>query len=136
MRIKQDKQEDKKYLVKLTKALDCSLGRLKLDECNSWNIIGTRGKISTDTEFWYLYTNPDSTRKWNNTKKQLSFMEIHQDGDFEGILRCSRMPLRDEAREVRKVIGVRASTQLTEEGRIALRNRLQPLPEGGFPVRD
>jgi hypothetical protein len=131
MRAQTDRLEDKRYLKKLAKSLDISEGRIKLDECGDWNIFGTRGKISTDTEFWYLYASYDSPRKWNNTKKALSFMEPHQDGDMEGILKCSRMPFRDEARTVRKVIGVRPSTKLTEEGRAQLKIRFKSSSQQG-----
>lgn len=131
MRAQSDRKEDKKYLKKLAKALGISEGRIKLDECGDWNIFGTRGKISTETDFWYLYTSSDTPRKWTYTKKQLGFMEVHQDGDDEGILKLARMPFADEAREVRKVIGLRPTTLLTEEQRIALKNRLKsPSPEG------
>lgn len=131
MRAQQDRQQDKRYLKKLALSLDISEGRIKLDECGDWNIVGLRGKINTDTEFWYLLPKLDSPRKWNNTKKNLSWMEVHIDGDFEGILKSNRMPSRDEAMMVRKVIGMRPSTKLTEEGRALLKNRLRsPSQEG------
>lgn len=126
-----NRSEDKKYLKRLAQALDCSESRIKLDECGDWNIFGTRGKISTETEFWYLYTECDSVRKWNNTKKNLPFMEVHQDGDSEGVLKLARMPFRDEARKVRKVIGVRPRSILTEEGREQLKNRFRSSSQQG-----
>lgn len=118
--MKLDHKADKDYLKKLSKALDSSEGRIKKDDYGYWNIVGTRGHISTETDYWYLYTSPESVRKWNIIKNQLSFMELHQDGDDEGILRCARMPFRDEAREVRKVIGIRPTKKLTEEQRQVL----------------
>lgn len=116
-------KKDRAYLKKLCKALDVSENRLKEDEYNDWNIVGLRGHIFTDQEYWYLFTSPESVRKWNITKRQLSFMEVSQDGDDEGILRCNRMPSRFEAMEVRKVIGVRPTKKLTEEQRQALISR-------------
>lgn len=123
--MKSHKTEDKKYLRKLTKALDISDRRIKLDKCGDFNIFGTRGKISTDGEYWYLYASRDTGMKWTYTKKALSFMELHQDGDEEGILRLARMPYSEEARTVRKVIGVRPRTVLTEEARALLKSRLK-----------
>lgn len=120
MRAQSNRSEDKKYLRTLAQALDVSESRIKLDECGDWNIVGIRGKISTDGEAWYLYTDCVTPRKWNITKKNLSFLEVSQDGDWEGIFRCSRMPFREEARAIRKVIGVRPRTVLTEEQRAAL----------------
>lgn len=129
--MKEHKKEDKAYLVKLIKALDVSLKRLKRDGCNDWNIVGIRGHISTDQEYWYLYIECETNKKWTYTKKHLAFMEVHQDGDSEGILKLSRMPFREEARTVRKVIGLRPKTVLTEEGRAQLvRMRNTPLSEG------
>lgn len=131
MRAQANRLEDKKYLKKLCKALDVSERRIKVDECGDWNIVGTRGKISTETRFWYLYTDSGTSRKWNTTKKMLSFMEVHQDGDSEGILKCRRMPFREESMSVRKVIGLRPTTKLTEEGRALLKNRFKsPSQEG------
>lgn len=120
MRAQPNRQEDKKYLKKLTQALDVSEGRIHLDGCGDWNIVGTRGYIHTDTDYWYLYTQCDTDKKWMNTKKALSFMEVHQDGDSEGIMKLARMPFREEARAVRKVIGLRPRTVLTEEQRAVL----------------
>lgn len=125
-----DRQEDKKYLKKLSEALDVSEGRIKLDENGDWNIFGMRGKISTDSEYWYLYTSR-TPRKWNNIKRDLSWMEVHQDGDDEGVLRCSRMPFRDEAVVIRKIIGMRPRTKLTEEGRALLKNRFKSPSQRG-----
>lgn len=131
MRAQANRSEDKKYLKLLAQALDVSESRIKLDECGDWNIVGLRGKISTDGECWYLYTDCVTPRKWNVTKKNLSFLEVSQDGDWEGIFKSSRMPFRDEARAIRKVIGVRPRTVLTEEQRAALVNRLySPSQEG------
>lgn len=134
--MKNHRNEDKKYLKKLTKALDISERRIKLDECGDFNIFGRRGKISTDGEYWYLYTSRETSMKWTYTKKALSFMELHQDGDEEGVFRLSRMPYSEEARTVRKVIGVRPRTILTEEGRAALKIRLKtPSQEGVLSSR-
>lgn len=122
--MKVDKTEDKKYLKKLAKALDISESRIKLDECRDWNIFGVRGKISTDSEYWYLYTQCETKMKWTYTKKKLSWMEVHQDGDDEGILRLSRMPYREEAKSVRQVIGLRIRTVLSQEDVALLKIRL------------
>lgn len=125
------RKDDREYLKKLAKALDISEKRIKLDDYEDWNIFGSRGKISTDCDYWYLFTQCETDRKWTFTKKRLSFMEVHQDGDSEGVLRLARMPFRDEAMIVRKVIGLRPRTVLTEEQRQSLKIRLNSLsPEG------
>lgn len=131
MKAQPNRIEDKRYLKKLTQALDVSEKRIKLDECGDWNIVGTRGHIHTETKFWYLYTQCETPRKWENTKKSLSFMEVHQDGDDEGILKLDRMPFRDEAMMIRKVIGLRPRTILTEEGRALIKNRFKSSSQQG-----
>lgn len=131
MRAQPDRLEDKRYLKNLTEALNISEDRIHLDECGDWNIFGRRGKISTETEYWYLYTRCNSPRKWNNIKKKLSFMEAHQDGDDEGVLRCRRPPTPKEAVLVREVLGVRQRVKLTEEDRALLKIRFKSSsPEG------
>jgi len=98
---------------------------MKVDECGDWNIVGVRGKINTDGNTWYVFVNSETSRKWSFTKKMLDWMKIHIDGDSEGVLKLNRMPFRDEARDIRKVIGLRPSTKLTEEGRALLKNRFK-----------
>jgi hypothetical protein len=131
MRAQANRLEDKKYLKKLALAADISESRIKLDECGDWNIKGIRGHIFTDGDYWYVYINQVGTRKWTSIRNLFYFMEITQDGDDEGVLRCNRMPSRDEAREVRKVIGVRPRTMLTEEQRAVLKNRFKSSSQRG-----
>lgn len=131
MRAQPNRSEDKQYLRMLTRALDVSESRIKLDECGDWNIVGVRGHISTETEFWYLYTSCETDKKWTYTKKKLSFMEVHIDGDSEGVMKLSRMPFRDEAQTVRKVIGLRPRSKLTEEGLAQLKIRFKSSSQEG-----
>lgn len=131
MRAQANRSEDKKYLQKLSSYLFTSYQRIKLDECGDWNIFGKKGKIFTETKFWYIYIDADSKRQWNNAKRKLSFMIVSQDGDDEGILKLDRMPNPEEAKIIRKLLGLRISTQLSEEGRALLKNRFKsPCPEG------
>jgi hypothetical protein len=110
-----DKTKDKQFLTTLCEHLECSKNRLHLDAYRDWNIQGTKGHIFTDLIYWYVYLSPESTRKWNNIKNKLSFMEVSQDGDDEGILKMKRMPSKEEAKILRKLVGLRISTKLTEE---------------------
>jgi len=109
--------EDKTYLKDLIEALDVSENGLKLDERRNWNLAGRRGIINTEGKYWYLYTSWISKAKWTNTKKLLGFMEVHQDGDEEGILKLNRMPTPEEAQLVRKTCGLSKRPLLTEEER-------------------
>lgn len=117
MKAQPNREEDKKLLLKLSVYLNTSVDRLKVDSCGDWNILGRKGNISTDSELWYLYTEGSSKRHWTSIKKQLSFMIVSQDGDEEGILKLERMPSPREAEVIRKVCGLRARPELTEEER-------------------
>jgi|SRR5882672_3083988 len=131
MRAQPDRLEDKLYLQRLSTNLRVSYSRIKLDECGDWNIVGDNGHIFTECVFWYIYVSPGSKRKWNSIKDKLHFMIVSQDGDEEGILKLDRMPNVEEAKLVRKVLGMRIRTELTEEERASLKNRFNnPSPEG------
>lgn len=104
MRAQPNRIEDKRYLGDLSDALKVSKNNMYVDECGDWNIRGKEGKISTDTEKWYLYLRGDSMRNWTNLKKKLKFMSPHQDGDDEGILSLDRMPTSKEGSVVRKIL--------------------------------
>ncbi len=101
--------------------------RLARDECGDWNIFGSRGKLYTDKELgpnWYLYT----WHSWARAKRGLSFMEVHQDGDDEGVLRLDRLPTEQEARLIRKCAGLGRKRKLSPE-------RREKLIEAGFNFR-
>lgn len=131
MRAQANRLEDKRYLQGLAEVLDISEKRIRLDECGDWNLVSPKGIISTDSENWYLYVSPNSKIKWNNIKKKLSFMDATQDGDEEGVLRSNLCMSSKQAKNVRKVIGGRRRTHLSEEDRALLKNRLKSSsPEG------
>lgn len=117
------KLEDRKYLKTLCEALNVSEGRLKTDEYGDWNIVGIRGHIFTEGDLWYVFVEKTSKRKWSSIKHKLSFMEVSQDGDDEGIFKLLRMPSQEEAEVVRDVIGLRSRPALTEEYRQTLITR-------------
>jgi len=93
--------------------------QLARDECGDWHILGRRGKLFADSQwepYWYLYID----RSWTRAKRALSFMEIHQDGDADGVLRLKRLPTEQEARLIRKWAGLSAKRKLTPERRAKL----------------
>lgn len=120
MRAQPNRLEDKRLLNTLSKYLKISPSRMRLDVYGDWNVVGKKGKIFTDGQLWYLYVSPENSRVWNNIKKKLAFMDLSQDGEDEGILKLERMPSESEAKVVRKVLGMRISTILTEERRAKL----------------
>ncbi len=108
----------------LVDALEVSKNNLKRDELNYWNIFGRRGKIYTDSEYWYLYKVCETPRRWNSVKSSLNFMGIWQDGDDEGVLRLQRYPTEEESEKIRKIIGFNKSKKLTETEKEKLLERL------------
>lgn len=125
MRAQPDRIEDKRLLQRLSNCLETSYQRIHLDECGDWNIFGGRGKVFTDASMWYVCFECNSKRSWNNLKVKLRFMEVSQDGDEEGILKLSRMPTEKEAEKLRKALGLRKRTILTEEQRAELKIRFK-----------
>ena len=109
---------DRVFLQRLSDALDTSYQRIKLDGCRDWNIRGSKGHIFTDAKLWYVFVATTSNRRWHNIKISLSFMELSQDGDDEGVLKLERMPTAPEAKIIRKILGWR--TKLTAEQRTKL----------------
>lgn len=132
MRAQPNRLEDKRFLYEISDVLDTSYQRVKLDTYGDWNIFGKKGKISTDgTKAWYLYFSPESVRVWNNVKKKLKFMKVHQDGDDEGVLKLERLPTKKEAAEVKKLLKLRKRIVLTEEERAQLKIHFKsPSTEG------
>lgn len=138
MRAQADRSEDKRLLQQLSDSLETSYQRIRLDECGDWNIFGRKGKISTDTKLWYVYIPGQTKRQWNAAKHKLKFMEVSQDGDEEGILKLERMPNLEEAKIIRKVLGLRQRVVLTEEDRALLKIRFKSSSQEGVsrsPVR-
>lgn len=120
MKAQPNREKDKKLLLQLTENLDISKDRLKVDECGDWNIIGRKGKIFTDSKFWYVFVEETGKIRWNNIKIKLKFMELTQDSDDEGILRLERMPSYKEGEELRNILGLRRRPVLSEERRAVL----------------
>lgn len=125
MRAQADRSEDKRYLKDLSDSLSTSYNRIRLDECGDWNIFGKRGKISTETKYWYLFLSPETKRHWSNVKNRLKFMTVHIDGDDEGILKLSRMPTEKEAEKVRKELQMRKRTEMSDAERELLKIRFK-----------
>jgi hypothetical protein len=124
MKIPLNHKADRKLLVELCSHLNISERRIKRDELDYWNIIGRRGKIDTDSVFWYVRVECQSSLRWRRVKEALQFMDLWQDGDDEGALRLQRYPTEEEAQKIRKNVGLTGKRVLTEECKEMLRKRL------------
>jgi hypothetical protein len=112
-----DRRADRELLVTLVDALSVSLGRLRRDPCGDWVINGTRGHILTDGTDAFVYLPAGTARRWERAKRTLNFMSPTQDGDTEGVLKLIEMPSSPLAAVLRKVIGLRKVSILTDEQR-------------------
>jgi hypothetical protein len=130
MRAQSNRLDDKRLLQGLSDALATSGRRIRLDPCGDWNILGARGHIFTDAKLWYVFVAADSKRRWTSIKHKLSFMHLSQDADDEGVMKLERMPTPAESKIIRKVLGLRQKTQLTEDQQAELKSRFNPSPKG------
>ncbi len=125
LKIRLDHKADRKLLLELCNHLEISKNNLKRDGLDYWNLFGRRGKIDTDSVFWYLRVSCNSKRTWRRVKESLPTMVLWQDGDDEGALRLQRYPTKEEAQKIRNIVGFRRTIKFTEEQKEMLKNRLQ-----------
>lgn len=98
-----------KWKRSLKKALETST-RWTIDNCGDYNLLGTKGKIFIDDNFWYVYVEIQA-----GTREDLSFMKISQDGDYELIVKLDRLPTKKEAKIVRNKVGLKKKRTLSPE---------------------
>jgi|GEM_PF-4398031 len=119
-----NRKADRELLIALADALSVSQGRLHRDPCGDWNLVGIRGHVLTDGTDAYVYVKVATRRRWESAKRTLGFMTVTQDGDDEGILKLQGTPTADQAAIIRKVLGLRLVTPLTDEQRCTIASRL------------
>jgi hypothetical protein len=115
-RAHQDERDDKIGLTRFLEALDAAPYQLRFDECRCWRIKGQRGHVYTYAKGVYsLYLQCHSAKAWTYAKKRLSFCEVAQNGDEEGVFRLARLPSMEEAEEIRELLRIRRRVKLSEE---------------------
>jgi len=115
-----NRKADRELLMTLTGCLSVSQGRIRRDPCGDWVIEGLRGHILTEGANAFAYLPAGTARRWNRAKQTLHFMTVTQDGDEEGILKLLEMPTAEQAGTLRKLLGLRKASPLTDERRAAL----------------
>jgi hypothetical protein len=130
------RKADRELLVRLAEALSVSQGRLRRDPCGDWIIGGSRGHILTDGINAFAYLPGGTVRRWERAKRTLNFMRPTQDGDTEGILKLQAMPTATQAEALRKLLGLRKASPLSDERRAALVSvgfpQAKPALQAGF----
>ena len=122
MTARTDRKPDRELLLRVIDSLHVSKSNLRRDPCGDWNIVGRCGHISTDgAGNLHIYLLLETKRRWEITKRNLSFAAVTQDGDTEGVLKMSELPTAAEAAALRKALGLRKVSPLTEGQRTALR---------------
>jgi hypothetical protein len=78
---------DKQAQQALLTAMAAAQRSLRKDECGAWRITGNSGHIYAwgDGESFALYIASGSAIKWTYDKKRLSFCQVTQNGDDEGV---------------------------------------------------
>jgi hypothetical protein len=125
-----NRKADRALLTTLKERLSVSHGRLKRDLCGDWTITGTRGHFLSDGVNAFAYIPAGTARRWEKAKGMLDFMTVTNDGDDEGILKLAEMPTAPQAEALRKLLGLRKATPLTDEGRAELRSRFKSPSQG------
>jgi hypothetical protein len=122
MTARTDRKPDRQLLLRVIDSLHVSKGNLRRDPCGDWNIVGRCGHISTDgAGNLHIYLLLETKRRWEITKRNLSFAAVTQDGDTEGVLKMSELPTAAQGAALRKALGLRKVSPLTEAQRTALR---------------
>lgn len=112
-----DAQQDRDQQRQLLEALGASPRALRRDACGHWTITGSRGSVCTwgDGRSWAIWIGCRSAQHWTWTKKRLAFCRVTQDGDDEGVLRLHALPTREQAEEIRSVLGIRKRLEYSAE---------------------
>jgi hypothetical protein len=109
-------------LLAFAEACGTRADKLRRDDCGDWAIWGNNGHIYAVPEGFQLMIGCDfdngrwsSSRGWESAKKRLAFGTVTQDGDCEGSIILDRLPTQAEAKEIRAIMGIPKSIELSDE---------------------
>jgi hypothetical protein len=140
--------KQREALLRLVEALGCRDACLRRDECDDWAVFGRLGHIYAipgtldrgDCEGFQIYCRcapefeepPPKSTAWAHCKKAMSFCEVINDGDWEGMLFLDRLPTAAEAEIIRDKLGIPKKREISD----VERERLRALSaEHGFAKR-
>ena len=90
---------------------------LARDECGDLRIVGKNGHIYPDGDGFLLYLRyTDHPKAWTAAKKALTRHRVTQDGEDEGCIHIN--PSSDEARVIRRLLGVRERRSADQAARL------------------
>ncbi len=117
---------ERAQLETLLNDLDATPRALRRDACGDWIIKGKHGCIFADGKGFRIVAGTDeSSRRWTNVKRRLSFCRITQDGDDEGCLHLDRRPTDAEAEAIRDAIHIKRKRHYSPEHLATMTARLR-----------
>ena len=138
---------DRERLTRLAAALSARISR---DPCGDPIIRGRTDKalfvenaVHVDGQGWSIMVSFETPRRWMAAKRKLmQFCAPRQDGDTEGTVHLARLPTPEQARLLRKLLGVRkirvdkstTLARLTLRGRSTRFSAPPTAVNGHFPV--
>jgi hypothetical protein len=127
--------QQRAQLESFLKSIGARPSTLRKDACGDPAIMGTKGHVmaasfvswvkpvrpgkqsSTASAGSMLYVVTESAMAWTYAKRALRFAVVTQDGDEEGILWLDRLPTVEEAKAIRRYLGIPKKAEMSEETR-------------------
>jgi hypothetical protein len=111
-------------LERFLKSIGARPSTLRKDDCGDPTIQGTRGHVIAAPGLpwirprkagFMLFVSAESPMAYTYAKKALKFATVTQDGDEEGTLWLDRLPTADEAKAIRRYLGIPKKAELSED---------------------
>jgi hypothetical protein len=126
-----EKDADKGRMLDLLEALDATPMALRLDECDAWTISGKRGEIRTygpdEGSGYQIMIWRCSDRAIGAAEKRIGFCKPPSIGN--GLL-LQKLPTREQAKAIRKSVGIPQYRRYSEQAVAAALGRLQAAKQG------
>jgi hypothetical protein len=102
-------------LLNFAEARGSRRSALVRDECGDWRIEGNRGHVyavpgaldePSPPGFQIYFGGAEVGRAWLNTKREMAFVKVTQDGDTDGCMLMDRLPTKAEAEVIRTRLAI------------------------------
>jgi hypothetical protein len=121
-------------LAAFAEALGSASTAFRRDECGDPRINGKRGHVNAVSRGFLISCVCDSRRAWTYAKRALSFARVTQDGDEEGSFVMDRAPTAEEAKTIRRYLGIAKRPELSAGHVALLRARAKRLATNGRKI--
>src|ERR1700730_18603363 len=117
-------------LVTLADKLCCSLIHLRRDTCDDWMLEGKFGHIYAVFDTYQILVMSQSIQGYNSCKREFSaFPDLTIDCDGEGGFMLDCDPTADEAKVIRRRVGLKKRQTYDEKTLAAMRERAKVLAD-------